>query len=270
MQVVNAYQNTRLYSKVFQHMRPDFGILWAVCEALQPEVLAEFGCGNGRLLPIWLNSSCRSIWGLDCEEAMVREFAAAGGERVRVKVADLRENVPEMAEANVVILTSSVLKHLKPSDRHQALSALRDNLTSNTILYIDHCAHLYGVARSTHWRTYFDSLKHWWPEERRAALKSVSWRKDVEDSIDNLLYRDDTTGEAAQISTFAYSLDELRSDIAACGLQQHHVADRFPEPTHLEGMQRYIAVLARKDMSSGRLEDIAAKIRHLAFGGGRL
>lgn len=263
---MNAYKNTKLYSTIFGQMRPDFAVVWSLLEVTQPQFLAEFGCGNGRLLPLLLGSTAKTILGLDVEDAMLIEFAAQGGDRVSTLKADLRETVPDLAEANVVILTSSVMKHLLPSDRRVALAALRDSLSSTGILYFDHCSHLYGSTASSPWQNYFDTLKYWWPEEYRTALKHVSWRKEVDGATDLLFYRNDTNGEVEQVNTYVYTVEELKRDIQEVGLTYCEIANRFPAPTNLFGMKRFLGLVCKPEFERTMLERIASDIRQLAFG----
>lgn len=262
---MSDYKNTALYTKVFRDMRPDFGILWAVLEVMRPRVLAEFGCGNGRLLPLWLASSAEEILGLDVEERMLQEFASCPDRRIRTALADLRQVNSVMAPADITILTSSVLKHLELHDRRKALAALKQSLGSHSYLYIDHCAYLYGVSESTEWRTYFDTLRCWWPEEKRHCLKRLSWRKGVDGVHDILHYRDDDTGSSAQIDTRVYEIMQLREDLESVGLRYVTIASRFPAPTHLVGMERFIALVSHTEVAMADIEHLSTAIHRLAF-----
>lgn len=258
------YKNTTLYTKVFQHMRPDFGLLWSVLEVIQPRVLAEFGCGNGRLLPLWLASSAEKILGLDIEAQMLAEFASVPDARIETTLADLREVTPVLETADIIILTSSVLKHLEETDRRKALRALGQSLGSGSYLYLDHCSHLYGLPCSTPWRTYYETLRCWWPEERRQGLKRLYWRKEVQDKHDTLYYRDER-GRTAGIETRVYEIAQLKEDIESVGLQHATIATRFPAPTHLTGMERFIGLVSQKDVPKSELDQIATSIHELAF-----
>ena len=240
---MGEYENTSLYAKTFLAMWPDYGILWSVLESLQPGKIVELGCGNGRLLPLWLDSGATEIVGIDIEEKMISEFLECRDHRVSAKVGDIRRYIPAIENADLVVLASSLLKHLKPENRVLALSAIAKSIEEGCCVYIDHCSHVYGVERSTDWQTYYETLRNWWPEEFRSQLKKLSWKKEVNQESDILLYRDDQNGEESRVTTFVYAVADLESDITNAGFEYQLITKEFPSPYGLKGMPRFIALL---------------------------
>lgn len=240
-----GYENVRLYSDLFDKMQPDREVVVALLAECQPESIVEIGCGSGRLLPLYRATRAKSICGIDVEADMVARFADTDDARVKARCGDIRQPLAGISPGSMVVLTSSLLKHLLPADRSSAWSALAGSVAINDAIYVDHCSYVYGIERSTDWQSYDADLRVWWPEDFWPDLRRYSWRKEVSGQQDILEYRHEN-GATARIVTYAYPLDDFLADMAAAGFRFHSIADRFPGVKNLHGMERRIGLLSRR------------------------
>lgn len=258
-----GYSDVVSYSRLFDLMQPDLEVVTAVLDVMQPKAIVEIGCGSGRLLPLYLRSKTAQIIGIDLEPGMVTAFASSPDDRVRARIGDVREPIPDISGDALVVITSSLLKHLIPADREQAWRALAQSVGENQAIYVDHSALIYGVEESTTWVSYADTLGTWWPAEFLPALRQFEWRKDVDGKREVLYFR--RTGERPnRIEGYRYDPEDFVENAAAERFVYFPIADRYPASRHFKG-ERRIGLMVRSNASCWG--DIAYRIRVQAYGG---
>lgn len=257
-----GYSDVVSYSRLFDLMQPDLEVVTAVLDVMQPKAIVEIGCGSGRLLPLYLRSKAAQIIGIDLEPGMVTAFASSPDDRVRAKAGDVREPIPDISGEALVVITSSLLKHLIPADRERAWRALAQGVGENQAIYVDHSAMIYGVEELTAWVSYADLLSTWWPVEFFHTLRQFEWRKDVDDKREVLYFR--RNGERPnRIEGYRYDPEDFVKNAATEGFSYFPIADRYPASRHFKG-ERRIGLMVRSDASCWA--DIAHRIRVQAYG----
>ncbi|MFZ4857815.1 MAG: methyltransferase domain-containing protein [Desulfuromonadaceae bacterium] len=261
---MSSYDNTDLYDDIFNYMRPDFNFVWATLEILSPRTIAEHGAGTGRLLPLYLATDAKKITGLDLEQNMVDAFRKKGDTRVEAYCADLRIATDKLVDADLLVITSSLMKHIHPDEISSVWKALYDSIADDTIIFIDHSEFVYGKPVSTDWVSYYDTLKYWWAEEHRCYLKDYFWKKEVTKTTDSLFYRKASSEDMAVVNSYIYSTDKLEEQLTACGFKHQMISDSFAKTMQIEGNKRFIGLATKK--TDIDLTDLCSQIRELALG----
>jgi len=259
------YTKVKNYNELFIKLRPDFPMIWATLEVIQPNKIVEYGAGSGRILPLYIQTNAYEIVGLDIEISMVNSFIEYGNDtnRITAYCQDVCEYAPILKDADIVIMTSSVMKHIEPKLRERAWNAISNSLGENTIIFIDHCTYIYDQNESTKWQNYYDTLKFWWAEEDRSKLKNYIWKKNVNRKEDILYIKDLKTEEEMCFRTFVYDIDEMIEDIKKENLQYIQISDTFTLAYSKPYTKRFIALLAHKNFDTKRLSSIKENILKL-------
>ena len=259
------YEKVDIYNDLFINLRPDYPIIWAVLEALNPNKIAEYGSGSGRILPLYKQTNAKQIIGLDLEKNMLDSFVKKGNDEDRIfsyeqNICDITTYIKDV---DIVIMSSSVMKHIEPKLREQAWDSIARSLGENTIILIDHCEYIYGQDQSTNWQSYFDTLKFWWAQEHRSNLKNFVWKKDVCGVDDILYYKNIKTKEEIKIQTYVYKIDEIRDNIKKSNLQYIQIMDSFTYPYSKHKTKRFISLLAKNKFDKNKLLNIKNSILEL-------
>lgn len=260
----HSYSNTNLYTDLFDKMCPDYEYVSALLKIIQPNIIYEMGCGTGRLLPHYIESQASKIIGTDIESEMATGFSnKSEDQRVSAFAHDMTKPIRMYNDKTLIILTSSVLKHLSVESRKTVFSHLHDAMDSEALVYIDHCEYIYGLDQSTDWNCYYDTLRHWWPYSSHNHLKKFFWKKEVEGQSDTLFYRylNDTP---ARIITKRYSKDELLADIISCDMAYTEISDSFVGKKNVNGMNRAMGLICKKG-SKSNLAKLAKEIQREAI-----
>ena len=217
------------------------------------------------MLPLIKNRKQRDakkIIGLDLEKKMVESFIQNGDDKERIvsycqNICDITTHIKD---ADILIMTSSVMKHIEPNLRETAWDSISKSLGDNTIIFIDHCEYLYDQNKSTDWQSYFDTLKFWWAEEHRDNLKSFVWKKEVNHIDDILYYKNIDTNEEIIIKTYIYKIDDITDDIKKANLQYTQITNSFTYPHSKHQTNRFISLLTNNKFDKNRLLNIKNKI----------
>ena len=100
------YNKVDIYHKLFEHLRPDYPIIWATLEVVNPNIIAEYGSGTGRLLPLFKQTKATKIIGLDLEKNMVKSFIDNGKNQNRIIAyqQDICQLSSHIKNADIVII----------------------------------------------------------------------------------------------------------------------------------------------------------------------
>jgi len=259
------YDKVDIYNELFTNLRPDYPIIWATLEVLNPNRIAEYGAGSGRILPLYKQTNAKKIIGLDLEKNMVDNFIQNGDDKERI--VSYCQNICDVTtyirDSDIVIMTSSVMKHIEPNLRETAWDSIYQSLGDNTIILIDHCEYIYDQDKSTDWQSYFNTLKFWWAEEHRDNLKSFVWKKEINDMDDILYYKNIDTKEEIRIQTYIYKIDKIIDDIKKANLQYIQITNRFTYPYSKHQTKRFISLLANDKFDKKKLLNIKHEIIRL-------
>jgi len=256
------YDKVDIYNELFTNLRPDYPIIWATLEVLNPNRIAEYGAGSGRIIPLYKQTHARKIIGLDLEKNMVESFIQNGNDEERIvaycqNICDITAHIKDV---DIVIMTSSVMKHIEPNLREKAWESIYQSLGDNTIVLIDHCEYIYDQDKSTDWQSYFDTLKFWWAEEYMGSLKNFVWKKEINDTDDILYYKNIKTKEEIRIKTYIYEIDDIINDIEKVNLQYIQITNSFTYPYSKHQTKRFISLLTNNKFDKNRLLNIKNKI----------
>jgi len=259
------YNKVDIYHQLFKNLRPDYPHIWATLEIINPNIIAEYGAGSGRLLPLFKQTRAIKIIGLDLEKNMVDSFIRNGNDTNRIVAftQNICNKTNYIKEADIVIMTSSVMKHINPNLRQKAWESIYQSIGDKTIILIDHCGYVYDINHTTNWQNYFDTLKFWWAEEHREILKEFEWKKEVNKIEDILYYKNIKTNEEIKIKTFVYEIDDLITDIKSANFKYLQITNSFIYPYSLHKTNRFISLLTKKSFDSDKLQTITQKIKRL-------
>jgi len=259
------YDKVDIYHELFENLRPDYPMIWATLEIVKPKVIAEYGAGSGRLLPLFKQTDAEKIIGLDLEKNMVKSFMKNGDDKQRI--VSFEQNICDInnyiKDSDIVIMTSSVMKHIDPSLREKAWDSIYQSMGNETIVLIDHCEYIYDISKSTQWQSYFDTLKFWWAEEHREMLKGFEWKKNVSEIEDILYYKNTGSQEEIKIKTFLYKIDDLKHDIELSNLKYSQLTDKFMYPYSQHNTKRFISLLVKDTYCNDKLLKTTSDIKRL-------
>ncbi len=259
---MGEYSNTKLYNGLFNNMKPDYPMLYGAITVSQPRTICELACGDGRLLPLFLSFQDINIIGLDIEPEMIESFKSRGGDRVKSMVSDLCMPLPDISDAELLILSGSTLRLIHPQERLKVLNNIYKAMNDNAALYIDHCEVTYGFYETSPWRTYYDTLRFWWTAEYWEILKKFSWKKEVTETMDIYSYRYNPTGESAVINTYIYSFNDLLSDLEKAGFKVSRAFSEYQHPYNVNNHKRFIGFATGQANSQNSSDLLSERLKN--------
>jgi len=211
---------TFFYNEIMNSFQMDFSLYADLVEILKPKSVLEFGCGMGRLFPIFMKKA-KFITGIDLSDEMLAKgkkyFADNNPEDAVIEFhkSDMR-SFKEERKYDMIVMALSVLKHLNTDEeRFKALKNAKEHLNEDGFIIIDHTPFLYA-SHSTGWVDAKDSMvANWVPNKR--VLEGYQWKKSVEGNTDILhwRYKDlEKTQFEVSFTTYHYDTDKLIEHIS--------------------------------------------------------
>ncbi len=104
---INVHQN---YGR-FDH---DFGVIGEIIDTYQPASLLDYGCGSGRLIPLYSKKKLQNIYGYDASEISLK-LAQTQFPDAAIRFSTSLEDLMRQPGHFDLIVCSRVLQHI-PSD----------------------------------------------------------------------------------------------------------------------------------------------------------
>ena len=254
-------KTSRFYEELITTFSADYNYYDTLLQVFQPSSILEIGCGCGRLFKVYCNR-CIDVVGVDLSEELVN-LAQKTYENTKVIIADITDfNLNR--EFDLVVVSNSLLKHIeKEADRIKVIRNIKEHLSENGIISLDHSDYLYYEPHTSDWVTADQSIAlNWFPNENN-VLSKVQWRKRVFDNHDHILWRSITNkGYTPEIeyTAYKYSIVQLQKHLLSNGLYYEILlTDYGKEGLNNEG-KRFIAIAG---MNKKQLSIIKSKFVEL-------